>query len=77
MANVSILKVLMVILCMGAALRPYNCVVRSSSVNSLADGNKRAWLFRQDVVRSEEQTEDGFEITVLWTDKQAAQFAGL
>ncbi len=44
---------------------------------SFAEGNKRAWLFRQDVVRSEEQTEDGFEITVLWTDKQAAQFAGL
>ncbi len=42
-----------------------------------ADGNKRAWLFRQDVVRGEKQTEDGFEITVLWTDKQANQFAGL
>ncbi|CUJ88063.1 GTP-binding protein HflX [Ruegeria denitrificans] len=42
-----------------------------------AEGNKRAWLFRQDVVRSEQQTEDGFEITVLWTDRQAAQFATL
>ena len=42
-----------------------------------AEGDKRAWLFRQDVVRSEEQTEDGFEITVLWTDKQAARFAAL
>lgn len=42
-----------------------------------AEGNRRAWLFRQDVVRSEKQTEDGFEITVLWTDRQAAQFAGL
>ncbi len=44
---------------------------------SFAEGDKRAWLFRQDVVRSEAQTEDGFEITVLWTDKQAAQFGGL
>jgi len=44
---------------------------------SFAEGNKRAWLFRQDVVRSEQQTDDGFEITVLWTDKQAAQFSGL
>ncbi|MGI9367221.1 MAG: GTPase HflX [Ruegeria sp.] len=44
---------------------------------SFAEGDKRAWLFRQDVVRSEDQTEDGFEITVLWTDKQAAQFSGL
>ncbi len=42
-----------------------------------ADGGKRAWLFRQDVVRSEQQTENGFEITVLWTAKQAAQFAAL
>ncbi len=44
---------------------------------SFAEGDKRSWLFRQDVVRSEAQREDGFEITVLWTDKQAAQFAGL
>ncbi|WP_170788677.1 GTPase HflX [Ruegeria lacuscaerulensis] len=44
---------------------------------SFAEGDKRAWLFRQDVVRSEEQTEDGFQITVLWTDKQSAQFAAL
>ena len=42
-----------------------------------AEGDKRAWLFRQDVVRSEEQAEDGFEITVLWTSKQAARFAAL
>ncbi|WP_209503769.1 MULTISPECIES: GTPase HflX [unclassified Ruegeria] len=41
---------------------------------TFAEGNKRAWLFRQDVVQSEKQTEDGFRITVLWTDKQAAQF---
>ncbi|MBO9444897.1 GTPase HflX [Ruegeria sp. R14_0] len=53
--------------------------VRHENVLTLgfAEGNKRAWLFRQDVVRSEEQTEDGFQITVLWTDKQAAQFAAL
>ncbi len=44
---------------------------------SFADGDKRAWLFRQDVVRSEEQTDQGFNITVRWTDKQAAQFDGL
>ncbi len=44
---------------------------------SFAEGDKRAWLFRQDVVRSEEQTENGFEITVLWTDKQASKFAAI
>ncbi|WP_037315892.1 GTPase HflX [Ruegeria halocynthiae] len=42
-----------------------------------AEGNKRAWLFRQDVVKSEQQTEDGFEITVFWTDKQASQYSAL
>ena len=42
-----------------------------------AEGDKRAWLYRQDVVRSEEQAEEGFVISVLWTDKQAAQFAAL
>ncbi len=44
---------------------------------SFAEGQKRAWLFRQDVVRSEEQTDEGFEIKVLWTDKQASRFAAL
>ncbi|MFC3616313.1 GTPase HflX [Lutimaribacter marinistellae] len=42
-----------------------------------ADGRKRAWLFAQDVVQDERQTEDGFEITVLWTAKQQAQFEAL
>ncbi|WP_170413755.1 GTPase HflX [Ruegeria atlantica] len=53
--------------------------VRHETVLTLgfAEGDKRAWLFRQDVVRSEEQTDDGFQLTVLWTDKQAAQFAAL
>ncbi|CUH48631.1 GTPase HflX [Ruegeria atlantica] len=53
--------------------------VRHETVLTLAfaEGNKRAWLFRQDVVQSEEPTDEGFQITVLWTDKQAAQFAAL
>ena len=38
-----------------------------------ADGKKRAWLFQQDIVQSEVQTEDGFEITVRWpADVEAA-----
>ncbi|MBE1282276.1 MAG: GTPase HflX [Rhodobacteraceae bacterium] len=44
---------------------------------SFADGKRRAWLFQQDVVEAEEQTESGFSITVLWTDKQKAQFDAL
>ncbi|WP_412550448.1 GTPase HflX [Shimia sp. MIT910701] len=42
-----------------------------------AQGKGRAWLFKEGVVESEEQTEDGFEITVLWSPKQRAQFEGL
>ena len=44
---------------------------------SFSDGRKRAWLFEQDVVQEETQDEDGFHVTVYWTDKQKAQFAAL
>ena len=44
---------------------------------SFDEGRKRAWLFAQDVVREEEQTEDGFDLTVLWTPRQAAQYDAL
>ncbi|MCA0872147.1 GTPase HflX [Seohaeicola saemankumensis] len=44
---------------------------------AFSEGRKRAWLFEQDLVQSEEQTEDGFDITVLWTARQEAQFAAL
>jgi len=42
-----------------------------------AAGKQRAWLFRQDIVQSEAQTETGFDITVLWTARQEAQFGAL
>jgi GTP-binding protein HflX len=38
------------------------------------EGKKRAWLFDHDLVQSERQTEDGFEISVRWTTRQEAQF---
>ncbi|MFY0691426.1 MAG: GTPase HflX [Paracoccaceae bacterium] len=41
---------------------------------SFADGKKRAWLFAQDVVEEEEQTETGFDLTVHWTATQKARF---
>ncbi|MBD0864933.1 MAG: GTPase HflX [Rhodobacteraceae bacterium] len=44
---------------------------------TFADGRKRAWLFEQDVVRAEVQTDTGFDLTVYWTDKQKARFAML
>ncbi len=42
-----------------------------------AEGKARAWLFQQDIVVSETQTEDGFDITVRWSAKQEAQFRAL
>ncbi|WP_281994546.1 GTPase HflX [Ruegeria faecimaris] len=53
--------------------------VRSEATLELgfAEGNKRAWLFRHEVVQSEKQTEDGFVIDVLWTEKQASQYSAL
>ncbi len=53
--------------------------VRHESVLTLGfgQGRQRAWLFAQDVVQQERQTEEGFEVTVLWTAKQQAQFEAL
>ena len=41
------------------------------------EGRKRAWLFDQDVVVRENQTKDGFDLTVRWSAKQEAQFQQL
>ena len=40
-------------------------------------GRKRAWLFQQDVVEVERQSEDGFEFEVKWTSLQKARFDAL
>ncbi|MEL7459528.1 MAG: GTPase HflX [Pseudomonadota bacterium] len=42
-----------------------------------ADGRRRAWLYEQGVVRAERQTEDGPELTVMWTAGQARRFGRL
>ncbi len=42
-----------------------------------ADGKKRAWLFDQDLVVEEKQTETGFTLTVRWSAAQEAQFQRL
>ena len=44
---------------------------------SFADGRRRAWLFEQDVVEAERQTDDGFALDVRWTALQKARFDGL
>ena len=42
-----------------------------------AEGKKRAWLFDQEVVLHEVQTEDGFNLTVRWSAQQEDQFQRL
>ncbi len=42
-----------------------------------SEGKRRAWLFAQDIVQDETQTEDGFDITVRWSDRQAETFSRL
>lgn len=42
-----------------------------------SDGRKRAWLFEQGIVETEEQTEDGATVTVRWTPKQKKRFRDL
>ncbi|MGR3661997.1 MAG: GTPase HflX [Paracoccaceae bacterium] len=46
-------------------------------VLAFAEGRKRAWLFQQDIVQDEAQDENGFNIKVLWTDRQEKQFREL
>ena len=38
---------------------------------------KRAWLFAQQLVEEERQTETGFDLSVRWTAEQEAQFERL
>ena len=52
--------------------------VREAEVTlGFSEGRKRAWLFEQDVVEKERQSEDGFVLTVRWSARQEAQFAQL
>jgi len=37
-------------------------------------GKERAWLFAENIVEHEEQSDIGFDITVKWTARQAAKF---
>ena len=42
-----------------------------------SEGRKRAWLFDQEVVETEKQTETGFDLTVRWTARQEKRFRDL
>ena len=42
-----------------------------------SEGRKRAWLFQEGLIQSEDQTEDGFLLHVLWTARQEQKFNAL
>ncbi|MBY6090028.1 GTPase HflX [Pseudooceanicola sp. 502str34] len=44
---------------------------------AFSDGKRRAWLFEQGVIQSERQTEEGYEIDVIWTPTQARRYESL
>ncbi len=51
---------------------------REESVKlGFADGRKRAWLFEQGIVTHEEQTDEGYALTVFWTLLQKERFSRL
>ncbi|WP_373356742.1 GTPase HflX [Pseudoroseicyclus sp. CXY001] len=42
-----------------------------------AEGRKRAWLHEQEVIEAEEQTEEGYALTLRWTSRQKERFKAL
>ena len=44
---------------------------------TFAQGKQRAWLFAQELVETDTQSDTGFDITVIWTAKQEKQFNDL
>lgn len=41
---------------------------------AFAEGKRRAWLFEQNIVEDETLTDIGYDVTVVWTERQAAVF---
>lgn len=52
-------------------------VTEETLVLSFAKGRQRAWLFERDLVQSETQTDDGFEVNVRWSAKDRTRFDAL
>ena len=42
-----------------------------------SDGRRRAWLHQAGVVEAERQTEDGFILQVMWTERQRMTYQTL
>ena len=41
---------------------------------AITEGGRRAWLYKNNLVKNEKSNEHFFELSVTWTPKQAAQF---
>ena len=41
---------------------------------ALTEGGRRAWLYKNNLVKNEVSNENFIELSVTWTPKQAAQF---
>ena len=50
---------------------------RETVVLPYSDGKRRAWAFKEGIVQAERQTEDGVELDLLWTARQAERFWAL
>ena len=48
-----------------------------SMLLAFSKGKQRAWLFAQGVVDKEEPGEEGWTVTVTWTERQKAEYAAL
>lgn len=51
--------------------------IRREFVIPYSEGKKRAWLFEQQILESEEATENGYEVVVLWTPRQEKEYREL
>ena len=51
--------------------------VRQTVTLPFSDGKRRAWAFKEGIVQAERQTEEGFELDMLWTARQQQRFWAL
>lgn len=63
-------------------LAAISAVLKENRINEIvsltfAEGKKRAWLFEQEIIEEEAQSDTGFDIQVLWTATQKARFEKL
>ena len=61
-----------------AISRAFEEVKRQETITlTFAQGREHAWLHREGVVSQESQTEDGWQIEVIWTERQAQRYSAL